>query len=290
MAFDEVVSAISCACGRALEILPQSPYHDGSFECNICSEKGDEEVYHCETCQFDAHPACAEIKDNVKVAFHDHTLHLLVQNYHNDNPDAICYLCEESVQDSEWVYRCEQCDFDLHALCTKFPRKRMGWDLHPHLLTLSRCPPRKTLVCSCCNGKVKEYTWRYTCQLQSCVFDLHPLCSTFPWNPLCIFDSSHRLHTVCKKMSFHCGRCDAPGFSWFYQCNHCNLELHTDCVYDMDEERFDWNGTHEKFMIEYGAKDNHTKINMISELLEKVPGSNSLESNSSSSSRQALGV
>ena len=94
--------------------------------CDICGEDAVGRAYHCQICQFDAYEDCAELKDEVKVPFHDHDpIHLLFQHYYNNNPNVICGFCEDSLQDSKWVYRCEECDFDVHAFCTKYPKNRM---------------------------------------------------------------------------------------------------------------------------------------------------------------------
>jgi hypothetical protein len=89
----------------------------------MCKNGLDEDLYECKTCEFVAHLHCVEMKEEVEVFFHDHILHLLIQNYYNNNSNPICCFCEESLQESEWVYRCEECNFDVHALCTKFSRE-----------------------------------------------------------------------------------------------------------------------------------------------------------------------
>ncbi|KAG0583454.1 hypothetical protein KC19_3G137200 [Ceratodon purpureus] len=247
----DVVSVIPCTLNHALKLLPEAPYKNGlSSSCNICKEEVNGEAYRCEVCNFDAHPDCAEIKNKVKVFIHDDPLHLLIYNYYENNPDAMCRFCEESLQGSAWVYRCEQCDFDVHALCTKYP-KRMKHLLHSHPLILIHYPPRKNRLGKCCNGHLKGY--RYTCTQKWCVFDVHPQCAiAAPMHPLCIFNSSHRLSLKCgSSRGFHCSRCGYPGSSWFYYCDHCDKELHVNCVLpDAREEGDGWNEDKDKQKIE----------------------------------------
>ncbi|KAG0616917.1 hypothetical protein M758_5G151400 [Ceratodon purpureus] len=276
----DTVAIISCVSGCALENLHQTPYN-GPGICDICLEDIDGELYHCDTCQFDAHPHCAEIKNKTKVFFHDHTLHLLVQNFYINDPQAVCHFCEESVQESEWVYRCEQCDLDVHALCTKCPRQVIRETVHPHLITLIPCPPNKSMVCTCCSSKVKEHTRRYTCQLQSCGFNLHTQCILLSWDPLCIFDISHRLSLVKAQRSYCCAKCGARGLSWFYHCKHCEVDIHIDCVDGMGNKQEEYDRAYQQFMIDIGSMDNHTRLNVILELLDKLPNYDALNRSSS---------
>ena len=91
------------------------------------------------------------------------------------------------------MYKCEQCDFDVHAFCTKFSREIKGGFHHCHDIIMRQCLPRKSLACHLCNGEIKEYTWYYTFRQQPCTLTIHPLCTLYPWNQPCIFDSSHQL-------------------------------------------------------------------------------------------------
>lgn len=79
------------------------------------------------------------------------------------------------------------------------------------------------------------------------------------------------------------GICGALGFSWFYQCNNCDVDIHLDFIYDTKEEKDDWNGFYEIFIIEYESKDDHTKMDIITKLLKKVSINNSLKASSSNS-------
>ncbi|KAG0616848.1 hypothetical protein M758_5G145700 [Ceratodon purpureus] len=230
MAFDLQLPILLCGCGRALEPLPQSLYRSGRFICNICWEEGQEEVYHCENCQFDAHPECAMVKEQVEVFFHDHPLHLLVKNYYNERSDATCYFCKESVQGSDWVYWCEECDLDVHALCAKYPKEKPRAAFHYHSLTLRQYLPLTNLSCACCDGEVRTNSWRYTCVERWCAYDVHPNCTILATAPLCMFDGSHRLDLVKYPSGFHCSKCGSLGFSCFYHCEQCNVDIHLECL------------------------------------------------------------
>ena len=213
------------------------PPYLGSFVCYICMDTASSrEVYHCEICQFDAHPNCVEIRDEVNVIFHNHPLHLLVQDSCYNYSNVICHFCNDPLQESKWVYRCEECNFYAHALCTKYCKEWMFYDYHPHPITLVQCEFHEKLFCICCNGEIRGTTWYYTCKQQSCAFEMHPPCSMLSWNPLCIFDNSHRLDLIMERRSFCCGRCGAPGFSWLYHCDHCDVDIHINCVDEVEED------------------------------------------------------
>ncbi|KAG0629495.1 hypothetical protein M758_1G108300 [Ceratodon purpureus] len=282
------VPILPCTLGHALEHLPKSGYESLCI-CDVCRGYITEEVYHCQTCKFDAHPGCVEIKDTVEVSFHDHSLHLLIQNYYHDNSDAVCGFCMEPVQESEWVYRCQLCDFDVHALCTKYPKTLTRRRVHKHHLTLEQSPLEKSLVCSCCNVDIKGY--HYTCNREYCDFDLHPSCAISIFNPLCIFDNSHRLSLRCNRRCFHCSKCGELGYSWLYRCVYnCQVDVHVDCVYEMEVEESDWNEVYDKYMLEYGTKNSCDKMDIISRLLDRLLISFSSEESSSGSRPQAVPI
>ena len=285
--FDLQWPILPCPRGHALAHEPQLP---SSHTCDMCWEHIHGDDYRCEICDFVAHPDCVEIREKLEVFFHSHPLHLLVRNYYQDDVDAMCYICKELLQHSDWVYRCERCDLDVHALCAKYVREKLRNRIHRHPLTLTEYLPQRSLACKCCNGDVRTNTWRYTCTEKWC-FDLHPHCSTVIGSPLCIFDSSHRLRLeVRDQRGFHCSRCGALGLSWFYHCGDCDVDIHLDCLHDMEEVEDDWIEACERFMLEYATKDEHAKMNTITQLLEKLRGGDALQASSSSTGSPPRGM
>ena len=199
-----MVAILPCPSGHTLELLREVSYTSGCAECNICRLFVLGDIYHCGICQFDAHPKYVEIEDKVEVFFHHHPLHLLIQYYYNSNLDALCHLCEEPVQQSVWVYRCEECDFDIHALCTKYLEQLVQTAIHEHPLIMIQCHPQNIVSnTQCCNGEKTEQGLHYKCIKKSCVFCIHPVCSSISRNPLCIFDHLHRLFLVTNQEIFH---------------------------------------------------------------------------------------
>ncbi|KAG0616856.1 hypothetical protein M758_5G146300 [Ceratodon purpureus] len=278
---------LACAAGHALEFLPQVP-SSAKFgrHCNLCWEDIVDEHYHCRSCDFDAHSHCSRLEIKVNVIFHKHPLQLLVRSYYNGDPDAVCCFCEESLQHSEWVYRCEQCDFDMHAHCTKHPEEIMHKSEHPHRLTLRQCPPGKCLTCARCNGEVRGITWRYTCTERWCTLDAHPSCVVNSNGPLCVFDKGHRFSLIRERRGFFCGSCGGFGYSWYYHCDGCDVNIHLDCAYDMEEED-NWIEVYEQFKAQYMTKEDLTQISVdtISRLLDELRVSDRLGGSSLSASR-----
>ncbi|KAG0577402.1 hypothetical protein KC19_5G153600 [Ceratodon purpureus] len=281
---DGELPILACTAGHALEFLPQVPSSTGRPYCNLCSEDLVDEHYCCVACDFDAHAHCSRLEIEVNVFFHKHPLQLLIRSYYNGDPDAVCCFCEESLQHSEWVYRCEQCDFDVHAHCTKHPEEIMRKSHHRHRLTLIQCPPGKCLTCACCNGEVRGNSWRYTCTERLCTVDVHPTCVVNSSFPLCVFDYAHQL---CRrpKRGFYCGSCGGLGYSRYYHCDGCDVNLHLHCAFDM-EEKDNWIEVYEQFKAQYMTKGDHTQISVdtISRLLDELRVSDKLGGSSLSAS------
>ena len=69
------------------------------------------------------------------------------------------------------------------------------------------------------------------------------------------------------------------------------MDIHLDCVDYMDEAKEDkWIKGYEKFMLENKSKDHYMKMNMLSELVDKVPIGNVLEASLSSTSYSPQGT
>lgn len=294
---DDVVSIITCTRNHALELLQESAYSK-DFICNMCRKGGTGRVYHCKTCEFDAHPDCAVIKKKVMLSFRKTFLSLDIQNYHNDNMDAAtCDFCQEPLKDSEWVYKSQQgASLYAHVLCTKYPESMNHLRVHDreHILTLVESPPGK--ICACCFGNIKGYY--YTCK--SCAkersFDLHPFCAILPGEPYCLNDTSHRLLLVTNQSRFRCGKCESSGFSWHYHCKPCKVNRCLDCMGpNIEEDDDDWNMAYKKFTLKYAQTLDarvwdHNMADVISKLVDDLLISDPSEASSSCSLPQVPGM
>ncbi|KAG0568380.1 hypothetical protein KC19_6G016000 [Ceratodon purpureus] len=66
-----------------------------------------------------------------------------------------------------------------------------------------------------------------------------------------------------------CNKCGGVGFSWYYYCEFCKVHMHVDCLDDTDEaEEGALTEVHEKFMLEYGSSDDHTRMDMVIKMLD----------------------
>ncbi|KAG0575598.1 hypothetical protein KC19_5G015400 [Ceratodon purpureus] len=295
---NDVVSIIPCSSGHALELiqnLSSSTYKNrcfmkflpqSSYICNICSRIVIEEGYSCETCNFLAHKDCVEIKDKVEVFFHDDSLHLLVQYYCKNNQDSVCRFCKQSMQESEWVYRCDQCTFDVHALCTKFPKK-FKYGKHEHILLLIEDPPHKSKLCTRCNSNLEGY--HYSCTKKWCTFDLHPHCAIQSELKTCIFDTAHSISLKDDCKVFTCGKCGTLGYSWFYHCGFCDVDMHLDCV-DDKEDHFEYENIWKHMVESWMNKESLRKMDVIIELLYNVLFKDASDGSSSSNAKPSSEV
>ena len=77
---------------HSLEKLPS--VYGGMYGCDVCDKTGQDAVYHCEECGFDAHPQCAVGKSN----FYD--LYRKVM-YGTDDGDGDDYDDDHSDNDHE---------------------------------------------------------------------------------------------------------------------------------------------------------------------------------------------
>ncbi|KAG0612872.1 hypothetical protein M758_6G058800 [Ceratodon purpureus] len=286
--YDGELPVLQCTAGHALEFVSQGPAPSNfGLHCILCREEiVDEQLHCCKRCEFFAHALCSRLEVEVNVSFHKHPLQLLIRKYHSGNQAAVCCFCEELLQHCDWVYRCEQCDFDVHAHCTKHPEEIVPNFWHQHRLTLIQCPPAKCLSCAYCNGEVRGNTWRYTCTERLCIVDMHPSCLINYRNPPCVFSKRHRLSLIRTKRGFYCGVCGGFGYSWYYHCKRCDVNIHLDCGSDMEDEG-NWIEVYEQFKAQYMSKGGLTQKSMdkISRLLDDMRVSDSLGGSSSSASR-----
>ncbi|KAK6120329.1 hypothetical protein DH2020_046020 [Rehmannia glutinosa] len=146
--------------------------HKQQYLCNGCKTPGSGKRYRCNGCDFDLHEYCGTCPeaDTLSTFMHqNHTL-LLVTPTGNiaRHVNRFCSVCTDPVDGL--FYRCLDCDFDAHPLCTQLP-KELKHALHIiHPLNLESSPVAGVCaVCKClCTG------WRYRCGV--CHFDIHLGC------------------------------------------------------------------------------------------------------------------
>ncbi|KAG0620434.1 hypothetical protein M758_4G215300 [Ceratodon purpureus] len=279
-----------------LEFLQSSPYRNNSFGCNMCGQAGYGKLYHCDSCQFDAHTQCAEVEEQIKVNFHKHTL----QRYYigddddeeDDDEEFQCQCCQgyEEEDVSAWVYKCLQCDdFAVHARCAKYAQS-LTHGSHPHKLKLvhklTYHKKYKKIGCDACAADIC-HTYFYTCTKRECNFDLHPLCAVLPSKPSCRLNPTHRADidyfTPADEL---CVLCETPSNNaWLYRCFECQVSMHVDCFGaetdndssdeedDEEKEEEEFGELYQKFIDsidEIGHGDDKGKVEMLSEVVNTL--------------------
>ncbi|BAT02610.1 protein VACUOLELESS GAMETOPHYTES-like [Oryza sativa Japonica Group] len=140
--------------------------------CNICELPITGVGYRCNhhhCSDFTIHEACADrfARDTIH-GFFAHPRHPLTAVVASANP-GWCDLCQGRIQPGRLVYRCAECAFDVHPLCTLLPMTiHPAAGCHGHVLNL--VPARGE--CAACHRDCS--IWHYRCGL--CLFMLHIGC------------------------------------------------------------------------------------------------------------------
>ncbi|KAF3779507.1 hypothetical protein EJ110_NYTH23884 [Nymphaea thermarum] len=97
-----------------LYLLSAPARPSGAFRCDICGDSGCSGfIYHCQTCNFDAHFLCPHMPRTASSRGHQHPLHLLFRP--PTQGSTCCDACRLQIHHS--CYKCStNCDFVLHPL------------------------------------------------------------------------------------------------------------------------------------------------------------------------------
>ncbi|XP_047338748.1 uncharacterized protein LOC124942313 isoform X2 [Impatiens glandulifera] len=99
-----------------LFLTPTSTYPGGQFSCDACKIHSAGFSYHCSSCSFDLHIKCV-IRPLIKNHhLHPHPLDLTFAPPYGDGSGFSCDVCRH-VGTSHWLYRCKDCEFDVHLDC-----------------------------------------------------------------------------------------------------------------------------------------------------------------------------
>lgn len=150
-------------------VLLKTQYNSSSRHvCDICRSKmAGLTGYRCSACDFDIHEACADYFKQT-ISFFAHPWHTLTLSRMPSSCDGwSCDLCLGGCPPGDLVYRCTDCLFDVHPLCTMLPQTIRS-PLHPrHDLRL--VPSIGTCKCGCEELSV----WNYVC---SCPLKVNIAC------------------------------------------------------------------------------------------------------------------
>ncbi|KAH6806242.1 hypothetical protein C2S51_031073 [Perilla frutescens var. frutescens] len=151
---------------------------DREFSCDGCKTLGIGKRYRCNGCDFDLHDYCGTCPRTLSAAsMHHHALTLVMRkaDAKTRQVDRICDVCRDPVDGL--FYRCRECEFDVHPLCTQLPEKlnHALHNTHPLILQSSPAAGFCTVCRRSCGG------WRYRCGI--CCFDIHLECVMEPVVP-----------------------------------------------------------------------------------------------------------
>ncbi|KAL0338274.1 UNVERIFIED_CONTAM: putative nucleoredoxin 1-1 [Sesamum angustifolium] len=147
------------------------------YLCNGCKTLGNGNRYRCQRCDFDLHDYCGTCPRFLSSFMHkNHSLSLVTRKPQGTRQvHRICDVCRDPVEGL--FYRCKECEFDVHPLCTQLPEKLQHalHKTHPLILQSSTVPG----FCAVCRGSCSS--WRYRCGV--CNFDIHFECVLVPIAP-----------------------------------------------------------------------------------------------------------
>ncbi|KAL3826034.1 hypothetical protein ACJIZ3_022063 [Penstemon smallii] len=147
---------------------------ENEYLCDGCKTLGTGKRYRCcNGCDFDLHEYCATSPRTLSSFMHpNHTLTLVMRKPQTARQvDRVCNMCSDRVEGL--FYRCKECEFDVHPLCTQLPEKLQHALHKTHPLTLKSSSPG---ICGVCRGSCSG--WRYRCGI--CNFDIHLECVLVP--------------------------------------------------------------------------------------------------------------
>ncbi|XP_057808024.1 protein VACUOLELESS GAMETOPHYTES-like [Salvia miltiorrhiza] len=149
---------------------------DQEFSCDGCKTIGIGKRFRCKACDFDLHDYCGTCPRSLPSFMHHHALTLVLRKPAKPGAaravNRVCDVCRESVDGL--FYRCKECEFDVHPLCTQLPEK-LKHALHKVHPLILRSPPAAGACAVCrrpCSG------WRYGCG--ACRVDIHLECVLEP--------------------------------------------------------------------------------------------------------------
>lgn len=69
------------------------PYSEGEFRCDACGNSGHGFTFHCKTCKFDLHVACASLPEIEHQEDHDHPFSLLYSSTRQvEGGNFVCFV------------------------------------------------------------------------------------------------------------------------------------------------------------------------------------------------------
>ncbi|KDP36722.1 hypothetical protein JCGZ_08013 [Jatropha curcas] len=126
-------------CGLAPPLLKAHPLHmhhqlyfsskpgKGGIlksKCDVCGKPAKGYSFRCNACNYQMHPCCAMLSNEINISVHPHPLKLLPAAVMSTLPNGdssggfVCGECNRFKRSGR-VYRCTVCEYHLHAVCAK---------------------------------------------------------------------------------------------------------------------------------------------------------------------------
>ena len=210
--------------------------------CEACREYCHGETYICSKgCRYSLHESCAKLPREVQSPFH--LTHPLTLQRPRSSDRFQCNGCRDDMDFSGFVYRCNNCNFDLDRECAMMGTVKVieeGLEklrTHPnhqhHPLQLFEKVPNRRYKCTVCLEHCSEDHQIYGCipcrlfiHGGSCFErNLPPQIQHFfhPHSLTLSFTPSHR-KTICQA----CTR--SSTIYWYYYCKQCNFVMDVACA------------------------------------------------------------
>ncbi|XP_038882329.1 uncharacterized protein LOC120073578 [Benincasa hispida] len=135
---------------------------DQDYLCSGCKTFGSDSRYRCHGCDFNLHEYCANCPEKLSSFLHQHPLNLkflITKPQIGALGHQFCDICLDPVDGL--VYRCKDCDFDAHPLCTQLPQEISHVIGGSHSLNLQKLPFGSCVIC----GMDCSSLWVYGCKV-----------------------------------------------------------------------------------------------------------------------------
>lgn len=154
---------------------------------------------------------------------HDHLLCLFDEIHQARRCSNSCgSVCDTS------VFRCVECDYNVHKLCAEWP-KQIRHPFHKiHPITLKNEPYSSSISFRPCYGCHDwNYEWSFRCD--ACNFNLCGKCAMLV--PAISYERHAHLLAFFETIygDYYCIKCGCPCNTSVFRCVDCNLNLHLDC-------------------------------------------------------------
>nr|XP_017257337.1 PREDICTED: uncharacterized protein LOC108226856 [Daucus carota subsp. sativus] len=186
-------------------------------------------AYTCATCKnFFLHKTRAELPTQINHPMHNkHSLTLLPRLL----PRITCDVCRHKWE--HFLYRCEDCDFDVCLLCTLQEDRAFRHISHDdHFFKLIR---REALFsCDACGQEAKDSS--YSCN--NCDFWMHTSCASssttvsmpnFHRHPMQLIFAIPDMHRSSDQFCGKCKKLVRKNY-WSYYCQECAYFVHIRCA------------------------------------------------------------